>query len=262
MTLRLKPQTLVKSLFFPFSVWTFILILDSGSIDHVTPFSSHMTSYSRASRKQIIIVANEDHVPVVGSGSIQLQPFLSLHNVLHVLNLANNLISIHRFTQNLNCADFAFGRTILITKEQGGNRKKEMSSSHQAISKLGKLPKFGFIICVLDILRLVYLNIYFHIYSQKSILSPLGVMFVKFLNIIMLPFFLIIVKGPITESIFTARWFVTSISSIDDCNRFGKFIKRIWSNNGTEYVNLEFFKFVMDQDIIHELTCVNTPQQK
>ncbi|RDX74278.1 hypothetical protein CR513_45993, partial [Mucuna pruriens] len=40
-----------------------------------------------------------------------------------------------------------------------------------------------------------------------------------------------------------------------------KSIKKIRLDNGTEYVNLEFSKFVTDQDIIHELTCVNTPQQ-
>ncbi|RDX86708.1 hypothetical protein CR513_31928, partial [Mucuna pruriens] len=45
-------------------------------------------------------------------------------------------------------------------------------------------------------------------------------------------------------------------------NQFGKSIKKIWSNNGIEYVNFEFSKFVIDQGIIHEITYVNTPQQK
>ncbi|RDX65235.1 hypothetical protein CR513_56117, partial [Mucuna pruriens] len=92
------------------------------------------------------------------------------------------------------------------------------------------------------------------------------------------------VWGPVIESCIGARWFVTFI---DDrtrvtwiylmkhkskaCqifnffrlvkNQFGKSIKRIRSNNSIEYVNLEFSKFVIDQRIIHELTCVNTPQQ-
>ncbi|RDY04886.1 hypothetical protein CR513_11341, partial [Mucuna pruriens] len=86
----------------------------------MTSFFSHLTSYSRTSRKQLITVANGDHVPIIGSSNIQLQPSLSLYNVLHVPNLANNLISIHRLAQDLNCIDLASRRTILFAKEQGG----------------------------------------------------------------------------------------------------------------------------------------------
>ncbi|XP_029129864.1 uncharacterized protein LOC109816369 isoform X2 [Cajanus cajan] len=93
------------------------------------------------------------------------------------------------------------------------------------------------------------------------------------------------VWGPVVESISGARWFVTFI---DDCtrvtwtylmknksevfqifvnffrlvqNQFGKNIKRIRSDNGTEYVNHEFLNFLSHNGIVHELTCVNTPQQ-
>ncbi|RDY03703.1 hypothetical protein CR513_12680, partial [Mucuna pruriens] len=44
-------------------------------------------------------------------------------------------------------------------------------------------------------------------------------------------------------------------------NQFDKSIKRLHSNNGTEFVNLEFSKFLKDNGVVHELTCVNTPQQ-
>ncbi|RDX72025.1 hypothetical protein CR513_48542, partial [Mucuna pruriens] len=33
------------------------------------------------------------------------------------------------------------------------------------------------------------------------------------------------------------------------------------ANNDTEFVNLEFSKFLKDNSVVHELTCVNTPQQ-
>ncbi|RDX86709.1 hypothetical protein CR513_31931, partial [Mucuna pruriens] len=46
----------------------------------------------------------------------------------------------------------------------------------------------------LEHLHVVYLNLYFHICSQKCLLSHLSMMFVKFLSTIMLPFFLVIVK--------------------------------------------------------------------
>ncbi|RDY12064.1 hypothetical protein CR513_03188, partial [Mucuna pruriens] len=74
-------------------------ILDSETINHMTLFFSHLTSYSRAFRKQLITVVNGDRVPVVGSDNIQLQPSLFLHNVLH---------------------DLASRRTILISTEHNG----------------------------------------------------------------------------------------------------------------------------------------------
>ncbi|RDX90909.1 hypothetical protein CR513_27180, partial [Mucuna pruriens] len=36
---------------------------------------------------------------------------------------------------------------------------------------------------------------------------------------------------------------------------------RLRSDNSTEFVNLEFSKFLKDNGVVHELTCVNTPQQ-
>ncbi|RDX95835.1 DNA repair protein RAD51-like 4 [Mucuna pruriens] len=53
-----------------------VLILDFGTIDHMTQFPSHFTSYSKASKEQLTTVAK----------------------------LANNLISIPRLIQDWNCA--------------------------------------------------------------------------------------------------------------------------------------------------------------
>ncbi|RDX81342.1 hypothetical protein CR513_37989, partial [Mucuna pruriens] len=44
-------------------------------------------------------------------------------------------------------------------------------------------------------------------------------------------------------------------------NQFNKSIKRLRPNNGTEFVNLKFSKFLKDNGMVYELTCVNTPQQ-
>ncbi|RDX71652.1 hypothetical protein CR513_48974, partial [Mucuna pruriens] len=93
------------------------------------------------------------------------------------------------------------------------------------------------------------------------------------------------VWGPASNSILGAKWFV---AFIDDCtyltwiflmkhkyevcqifvnffclvkNQFNKSIKRLWSDNGIEFLNLEFSKFLKDNGVVHELTCVNTLQQ-
>ncbi|RDX63837.1 Copia protein, partial [Mucuna pruriens] len=91
--------------------------------------------------------------------------------------------------------------------------------------------------------------------------------------------------GPTSNSISWVKWFV---SFINDCthvkwiflikhkskvcqifvdffylvkNQFNKSIKRLRSDNGTEFVNLEFSKFLKHNGVVHELTCVNIPQQ-
>ncbi|RDX81065.1 hypothetical protein CR513_38302, partial [Mucuna pruriens] len=105
----------------PQSIWN----LDSGETDHMTSFPSYFTSYLKVSKKQLITITNEDHVPIVGSSISSL----SLH-ILHDPKLANNIISIHRLIQDWNCAvtffhshcviqELTTGRTIRVAKEQG-----------------------------------------------------------------------------------------------------------------------------------------------
>nr|KYP74165.1 hypothetical protein KK1_006833 [Cajanus cajan] len=60
----------------------------------MTPFTSLFASYSKTNVKQFIMVANGDNVPIIGFDIIQLDPSIFLHNILHVLKLANSLISI------------------------------------------------------------------------------------------------------------------------------------------------------------------------
>ena len=97
----------------------------------MTPHSSYFSSYTILTGNQHITVANGSHTPVTGCGNIQLQSSLHLNNVLHVSKLSNNLLSIHKITQDLNCGvtffhsycafqDLALRRTIEIAKEQGG----------------------------------------------------------------------------------------------------------------------------------------------
>jgi len=88
-----------------------------------------------------------------------------------------------------------------------------------------------------------------------------------------------------SSSTSSAKWFVTFI---DDCiqvtwiflmkekfevfnlfvrffcmikTQFGKSIKRLCSDNGREYVNHDMSKFLSENGVVHEFTCVDTPQQ-
>jgi len=108
-----------------------LVLIDSGATNHMTPHSSSFSSYTALSRNPYITVANGSTTPVNGHGNIHLQPSFPLRNVLHVPKLSNNLLSIQKITQDLNCAvvffpshcvfqDLATWKTIGIAKEQDG----------------------------------------------------------------------------------------------------------------------------------------------
>ncbi|RDY09213.1 hypothetical protein CR513_06454, partial [Mucuna pruriens] len=90
----------------------------------------------KVSKDQLITVANGDHVSIVGFDNVQLLSSLSLHNVLHVPKLTNNIISIHRLIQDWNCSvtfcrshcviqDLTMGRMIGIAKEYFPSNQRE-----------------------------------------------------------------------------------------------------------------------------------------
>jgi len=108
-----------------------ICIIDFGATDHMTPHSSYFSSYTVLSGNHHITNVNGSTTLVTGRGNIHLQPSFPLKNEFHVPKLSNNLLSIQKVTQDLNCAvvffyshcvfqDLATGKTIGIAKEQGG----------------------------------------------------------------------------------------------------------------------------------------------
>ncbi|RDX84124.1 hypothetical protein CR513_34877, partial [Mucuna pruriens] len=152
--------------------------------------------------------------------------------------------------------------------------------------KLGQLLKFDFTINILDIHHLGYLRQCFHIYLQKSLSSLLSVMFVNFQSTIVQHFLLVIIIKVLNlltlfilmcgcqlvtlyrglSGLYRLLMIVLVYQIFIDFfyfikNQFDKSIKRLQSDNDTKFVNLEFFKFPKDNGVVHELTCVNTPQQ-
>ncbi|RDX84088.1 hypothetical protein CR513_34915, partial [Mucuna pruriens] len=284
-------------------------------------FPSYFTSYLKVFKKQLITVANGDHVSIVGSGNVQLHSSLSQHIVLHVPKLAYNLMSIHRLIQDWNypmtffrshyvIQELTTGRTIRVAKEQGGlyylqhtkigdnTNKEELPSNQCATSETWTASQIWLYHKrlghpLLGLLKTIFL----HLFTKESIESfkcdvcqfskHHHVTFSPSNNTTLEPFDRIHsnVWGPTSNSISGAKWFVLFI---DDCtcvtwiflmkhkyevcqifvnffrllkNQFNKSIKRLQSDNGTEFVNLEFSKFLKDNGVVHELMCVNTPQQ-
>ena len=144
----------------------------------MTPHSSSFSSYTALYGNQYITVANGSNTPVTGRGNIHLQPSFPIKNVLHVPKLSNNLLSIQKLTQDLNCAVVFFpsrvffrilpqGRLLELLKSRTGNIIYSMKKIKTVLDyrhtllifskamNLGHPLKYGFNTDVLVILHLV-----------------------------------------------------------------------------------------------------------
>jgi len=139
----------------------------------MTPHSSSFSSYTTLSGNPYITVANGSTTPVNGRGNIHLQPSFPLKNVLHVPKLSNNLLSIQKITQDLNCAPIVFfrilprGRLLELLKSRTSyiiynmkNIKSVLDYRHtllifSKVVNLGHPLRYGFNTNILVILHLV-----------------------------------------------------------------------------------------------------------
>ena len=78
-------------------------ILDSKAIDHMTPNLHVFETYELLETTKQITIANVTSISITGWGKVNLNPSLSINQVLHVPDLATNLVSIHQLTKELNC---------------------------------------------------------------------------------------------------------------------------------------------------------------
>ena len=78
-------------------------IIDSGATDYITSKSQLFHTYTPSPSNKKIAMANGSLATVVGFEDISITPTLILKNVLHVLKLSANLISIQKLTHDLKC---------------------------------------------------------------------------------------------------------------------------------------------------------------
>ena len=82
-----------------FSPW----IIDSGASDHMTSFSHLFSTYFPCSGHDKIRIADGSFSPIAGKGFIKLTEKINLNAVLHVPNLACNLLSVSKLSKDSNC---------------------------------------------------------------------------------------------------------------------------------------------------------------
>jgi hypothetical protein len=78
-------------------------VINSGASNHMIEMSPLLSSYNPCSGRDKVRIANGSLSPVSGKGSVSVAPSMTLASVLHVPNLAVNLLSIARITIELNC---------------------------------------------------------------------------------------------------------------------------------------------------------------
>ena len=76
-------------------------IIDSGAIDHMTHSSEKFSSYIPCPSNKKITIADGSLATVT---SLNVNPSLSLKNVLHVPKLSTNLVSIHQLIKDMICS--------------------------------------------------------------------------------------------------------------------------------------------------------------
>ena len=103
--------SLTNSSMFPFShafnalgiSLTSSWIIDSRVIDHMTHSLEKFSTYIPCPSNKKITITDGSLVTIVGQGVVNVNPSLSLNNVLHVPKLSTNLVSIHdQLTKDMN----------------------------------------------------------------------------------------------------------------------------------------------------------------
>lgn len=91
-----KPNALSCLHFYP---W----VIDSGASDHMTSSSHFFNTYTPCSGNEKIRIVNGSFSPIVDKGLIKLTANIHLTSILHVPNLACNLLSVSKLCKDSNC---------------------------------------------------------------------------------------------------------------------------------------------------------------
>lgn len=78
-------------------------VIDSGATDHMTGCANLFCSYKPSPGNLKIKIADGSLTTVVGTGTINISPQITLKDALHVPKLSCNLLSVSKITKDQNC---------------------------------------------------------------------------------------------------------------------------------------------------------------
>ena len=100
-------------------------IIDSGATNHMTGSSNLFSSYTPRSGRDRVRIADGSSAPIMGCGTINCTPSLSLSSVLHVPNFPVDLLSVSSITKSLNCRVCFYPDSFIFQELKTGKRSEE-----------------------------------------------------------------------------------------------------------------------------------------
>lgn len=94
--------------------------------------SNNFKIYTPCPSNRKIIVADGSTITVVGIGDVQVTSKLMLKNVLHVLQLSTNLVSIQKLIKDLNDS-VIFRNSCCDFQDQSSGKRIELAKEHNEL---------------------------------------------------------------------------------------------------------------------------------
>lgn len=103
-------------------------VIDSGASDHMTGNSNIFSDFSTHASVAHVTIADGSTTKVLGSGTVNLSPSISLSSVLSLPKFSFNLLSVTKITNNLQCSvkfypDYCIFKDLKTKRVIGRGRK-------------------------------------------------------------------------------------------------------------------------------------------
>ncbi|KAJ9544458.1 hypothetical protein OSB04_024165 [Centaurea solstitialis] len=282
-------------------------VIDLGASDHMTGNPTLFSTFNKHMSPSHVTIADGSASSVLGSGTVELTPSVSLSYVLSLPKFSFNLLSVSRITRTLNCSvkffpDFCVFKDLLTKKIIGRGREadglyifehqpsRSLASSnpssplevhcrlgHPSLQNLKKLcPEFSSLSsllcesCQFSKHQRIYLSprvcnkrasspfvlVHSDVWGPCPVTSKLGFKyFVTFVDDYSRTTWLYFMKN--RSEVFTH--FCSLNAEIK--TQFKVSIQTLRSDNAKEYFSQTFQSYMLQNGILHESSCVDTPAQ-
>nr|KYP63464.1 Retrovirus-related Pol polyprotein from transposon TNT 1-94 [Cajanus cajan] len=236
----------------------------------MTRNQSYFSKLSFSDSLPLVTLADGSQIKVQGIGQIHPLPHLPLHSVLFVPGCPFNLISISKFTSNLDFSVLFVNNSVLIQDRRTGQTIGAvhesrglycLSSPIACVSTSANLAHQRLGHPSLEKLRLLVpsLSTVKNIQCESCQLGKhVRQSYPSSVHKCVAPQFTLVhsdIWGP-SRVCSTLGYSYTEITF-----QFGQSIKTLRTDNAKEYLSSKFQSFLFSQGILHQTSCAHTPQQ-